>query len=193
VFRYRASEMLRQTLQQNALPHLLAARWLLALLGRAGLYGVHPGVEFRDEAGRAVAEVDLVLVFSDGAIALGECKLTPRGLLQADVDKLEGFADTFGASWTFYAVPAWLSDCGEPWSQLSRDSPERPRFLLTNEQLVQPADEVSWALGTNPLRPVPADEAQRAVWHDRFLARLAESIAWIEQQPHVDEMLLRDE
>jgi len=193
VFRYRASEMLRQTLQQNALPHLLAARWLVALLGGAGLYGVHPGVEFRDEAGNPVAEVDLVLLFSDGAIALGECKLTPRGLLQGDVNKLEDFADRFGASWTFYAVPAWLSDCGEPWSRLPRDSPERPRFVLTNEQLVQPAEDVRWALGTNPLRPVPADEVQCAAWHDRFQERLADSIAWIEQQPHVDEMILKDE
>ena len=79
VFRYRASEMLRQTLQQNALPHLLAGRWLAALLGSDGLFGLHPGVEFQDKNGKQVAEVDLVLVFSDGSLALGECKLTPRG------------------------------------------------------------------------------------------------------------------
>ena len=193
VFRYRASEMLRQTLQQNALPHLLAARWLVALLGRQGLYGVHPGVEFCDETGKRVAEVDIVLLFSNGTIALGECKLTPRGLLQADVDKFEDFADTLGASWTFYAVPAWRSDCGEPWQQLPRNRPERPRFLLTNEQLVDPAGDVVWTHGTDPFRPAPADEAQRTTRHDQFLQRLAASIAWIEQRRHVDDALLTEE
>jgi hypothetical protein len=193
VFSYRASEALRQTLQQNALPHLLAARWLVALLGRAGLYGIHPGVEFQDQSGKAIAEVDIVLLFSDGSIALGECKLKPRGLLQADVDKLERFADAIGASWTFYAVPAWLSECGDPWQQIRRDGPERARFLLTNEQLMQPPDEVRWALGTDPWRPAAADAARRAVMHDQFLQRLAASIAWIERQQHIDDMLLTEE
>jgi hypothetical protein len=173
VFRYRASEMLRQTLQHNALPHLLAARWLATLLEPHGLYGLHPGVEFRDESGTAVAEIDVVLVFANGTLALGECKLTPRGLIQDDVDRLEALADAVGAGWTFYAVPAWLSDCGELWQQLPRGSPERPRFVLTNEQLLQPADEVVWAHGTDPLRPAAADDAQRTAWHEQFVARLA--------------------
>lgn len=192
VFRYRASEMLRQTLQQNAFPHLLAARWLAALLGQQGLFGLHPGVEFQDKSGETVAEVDLVLLFSDGTIALGECKLTPRGLLDADVDRLERFAATIGAAWTFYAVPAWLSDCEEPWNQLARDLPERPCFLLTNEQLMEPGDQVMWKLGSNPLRPDPADDEQRAKLHAQFVERLGAAIAWIDQPQHVDDMLLKE-
>ena len=49
VFRYRASEMLLHVLRLSSLPHLLAARWLVALLDKR-LYGFHPGIEFRDDA-----------------------------------------------------------------------------------------------------------------------------------------------
>jgi len=193
VFRYRASEVLRQTLQHSALPHLLAARWLTALLHRYGLYGLHPGVEFRDEDGTPVAEADVVLLFSDGTLALGECKLTPRGLLQDDVDKLEALADRVGAGWTFYSVPAWLGDCGELWHRLPRREPERPRFVLTNEQLLQPAGDVEWTAGIDPFQPSPANDEQRVTWHEQFVGRLAAAIAWIEGRQHTDDILLEEE
>ena len=97
-----------------------------------------------------------------------------------------------GAAWTFYAVPAWRSDCGAPWDDLSRELPERPRFLLTNEQLLQPGERVMWPLGSNPFRPEPADEPGRASLHNRFVERLAAAIAWIDQPQHVDDNLLKE-
>lgn len=185
--------MLRQTLQLNALPHLLAARWLAAVLERRGLFGIHPGVEFRDEDGVLIAEADVVLLFTNGTLALGECKLTPRGLRQGDIDKLESLADAVGASWTFYAVPAWSSECGEPWRQLRASHTERPRFVLTNEQLVRldgadPGDDPFRARPSD--NPEEADDERRAACHKRFVAHLVGGISRLDEgRRTVDELL----
>ena len=190
VFRYRASEMLLHVLRLNSLPHLLAARWLAALLD-AQLYGFHPGMEFRDDAGLVLGEADIVLVFTDGSLALGECKLTPRGLRQSDVDKLESLATAIGATWTFYAVPEWRDACTDIWGQLERDLPDRPRFVLTNEQLLEPS-RIFWALGTNPLRAEPATAERKAEIHNAFLTSLPDVIASADDREHWDDHLLNE-
>lgn len=192
VFRYRASEMLRQVLQQNALPHVLALRWFAALLKRRGLVGAHPGVDFYDDDQRRVGEADVVLVMPDGGLALGECKRTPYGLLEPDVERLETLADRLCAAWTFYAVPAWADELTDAWKGLRRDVPERPRFVLTNEQLLQPGAEIRWALGETPFDPKPLNTAERRDRHDGFVKRVADAIAWVERPRHADEMLLNE-
>jgi hypothetical protein len=164
----------------------------VALLERQ-LYGFHPGVEFRDREGQLIGEADLVLLFVDGGIALGECKLTPRGLRQADISKLETLAGALNAAWTFYAVAAWREDCGDVWQGLERDLPERPCFVLTNEQLLQASGDVSWALGENPLRAEPATASNKEEFHNQFVRRLAGSISWLEKPKHWDDHLLEEE
>jgi hypothetical protein len=189
-FRYRASERLLQVLSLNVVPHLLALRWLCILLEKSSLYGGHPGVEFRDDGGTVIGEADVVLVLSDGSLALGECKLTPHGLADDEITKLEKLADKLDAAWTFYAVPEWQSACQEPWSTLSRALPERPRFVLTNEQLLQPAHEIYWAAGTNPFAPDPLDQTAQQTSHRQFGADLPALIANLDRRFHTDQMLL---
>jgi hypothetical protein len=191
VFRYRASEMLLHVLRLSSLPHLFAARWLAELLDKQ-LYGFHPGIEFRDDAGLLIGEADVVLVFTDGTLAIGECKLTPRGLRQSDVDKLESLATAIGATWTFYAVPAWRDACTDIWGQLERGLPERPRFVLTNEQLLQ-LNRVFWALGTNPLRSEAATPRRKAEMHSEFVTSLPGAISWIHDREHWDDHLLKED
>jgi hypothetical protein len=184
--------MLLHTLRLNSLPHLLAARWLVALLGEQ-LYGFHPGIEFRDNAGLLLGEGDVVLVFTDGSVALGECKLTPRGLRQSDIDKLESLATAIGAAWTFYAVPEWRDAYTDIWGRLERALPDRPRFVLTNEQLLQPSRDIFWALGTNPLRAEPATAERKAEMHAEFLTGLRRVISWVDDREHWDDHLLNED
>ena len=123
IFRYRAGERLRQAVLTNALPHVLAARWCASLLRGHGLFGIHPGVEVFED-GDLVGELDVGLLFRGGELAVGECKRTPGGLSDEDVEKHEALANRLAADWTFYAVPAWREECGEPWSSLTRELPE---------------------------------------------------------------------
>ena len=134
-----------------------------------------------------------MLVFTDGTIALGECKLTPRGLRESDVAKLESLATAIGAAWTFYAVPEWRDACTDIWEQLERDRPDRPRFVLTNEQLLQPSQGIFWALGTNPLRAEPATAERKAEMHTEFLTSLPRVISGVDDREHWDDHLLNED
>jgi hypothetical protein len=86
---------------------VLALRWFAAMPEQRSLVGAHPGVDFYCEDQRRFGEADLVLVMPEGRLALGECKRTPYGLLEPDVERLEALADRLCAACTFYAVPAW--------------------------------------------------------------------------------------
>jgi hypothetical protein len=171
-FRYRAGERLRQAVLTNALPHVLAARWCASLLRGRGLFGVHRGFEVLQD-GDLIGELDVALLFRKGELALGECKRTLEGLQNEDVEKHEALADRLRANWTFYAVPAWRDECGEPWSGLTRELPDQPRFILTNEQLLTPEIEMGWKHGTNPFVADPATAEERDEAERKFADRLA--------------------
>ena len=191
-FRYRASEMLLQVLSLRAMPHILAARWLSRLFER-GLYGLHPGVDVYDDDDRRIGEVDLALVFAGGGLALGECKLTARGLTAEEVEKHETLADLLDADWTFYAVPAWAAECSPLWEALQREMPQRPRWALAHEQLLAPDADVFWTVGTNPLAWAPADEDTRRRRHEEFVAAVPRGAQHLEDEPHLDQMLLHED
>lgn len=130
--------MLLRAVIQDSLPHLLAMRWWIKVFGPGGgLYGAFPGVDFF--AGKQnLGEADLVLVLGDGTLILGECKLTGRGLTSEDLTKLEALEERLKSPWTFVATPDWAVNCGPIWRDAQRGLPERPRFVLTGEKLLDP-------------------------------------------------------
>jgi hypothetical protein len=190
-FRYRASEMLLQVLSQSALPHVLALRWLCALLSSHGLYGAHPGVEVLD-GDDVIGELDVVLLFSGGELAIGECKLTPRGLVQDEVDRFEALTDRIGADWTFYSVPAWAADCTPIWPSLQRELPSRPRWALTHEQLLTPGHDVFWSARANPFAWSVADDASRDAHHQTFIESLPKGLRFLQEPVHLDRMIFEE-
>ena len=136
-FSYRASEPLLRTVEHDALGHVLALWWLVAFFN-AGfgepdyLYGGHPGVEFLRD-GRVIGEADVLLVFADGKLAVGEYKRTARGLNEPEVEKLDRLADALGADWTFVATHDPAAECGEVWPGSAKRFPDRPRLVLVGE------------------------------------------------------------
>ena len=151
-FRYRASEALLRTLEHDSLGHLLTLAWMAELFHRGfdkpeSLYGGYPGVDILDASGEVIGEVDVLLLFSDGSIAVGEYKRSGAGLNEAEVGKLEVVADALGAAWTFVATHDSAAHCPDLWKQSQQVLPERPRFALTGEHLYSHA---IWAMGSNP-------------------------------------------
>ena len=130
-FRYWASETVLRVMDTDALGHLLTLRWLNQLFRRGfdraeTLIGGHPGVEVCDRAGRILGEVDCLLLFSDGEIAVGEYKRNPTGLNQDEIDKLDRVADTLDAGSTSLATHALADSCPSFWQKCPDDGLDRP-------------------------------------------------------------------
>jgi hypothetical protein len=187
-FRYRPSQLLLDVLALDVLPHVLTLRWLRELLGGYGLYGGHPGVEIR-EGGKLIGEADVVLLFSDASLALGECKLNPAALTDSEVEKHELLADRVGATWTFYSTPRWSTECGAPSTELSRRLPERVRCVLTAEQVLAQGP-VIWAAGSDPFASGPAGAEERAQHEASFKDGLDRAVGMLQDAPHADQIIL---
>lgn len=177
VFRYRASSALLKLLDNDALGHLLLFRWLVSLFGHGMrddyLVGGYPGIEFVDADGRVLGEADVLLAFSDGTLALAEYKRSARGLTLNEVAKLDSLAELVGASWTVVATHDAAADCGAIWSECQQVLPQRPRFVLTGDQLFNyPLP----AIGSSPFaQPDLASARTIEVSHPMTIAvRLAE-------------------
>ncbi len=184
-FRYRAAEPLLRVLEHDALPHLLALRYFIHLFHEAfdrpdRLYGGYPGVDIVDPAtGKQVGEADVLLLFTNGDLVLGECKRRPAGLTDSELADFDEFAARIGAAWSFVATPQPASECGPIWRAAERGLPT-PRFALTGEQLLD--SPVFWSLGTNPL--VWRQEDQQS-WTNReqgMLNALPETIKWLDDR-----------
>jgi hypothetical protein len=150
-FAYRASQAVLQAMEHDALVQLLAMRWFAELWRPfmdkpSRLFGAYPGVEFfeRGET-NPIGEADLLLVQSDGALVVGECKRRGAGLNPAELEKLERLADRLGSPWTFLATLDRATDCPPIWREATRSLPEKPRVALTAEFLFD--SDVSWPAG----------------------------------------------
>ena len=154
-FFYRASEPLVRVMQHDTLVHLLALRFFCELLGSPGdrpsfLYGGYPGVDFFDEeSGKPLGEADVVLVFSNGDLAIGECKKSGKGLTAEGVAKLDGLSEKLAAEWSFVATLSASEDCPPIWQGSERALPERPRFAIAGESLLR--HHIVWLADENPV------------------------------------------
>jgi hypothetical protein len=145
-FKYRIGEPLRRSLEVDSLGHVLALRWLVELFDRYGLVGAHPGVEFiRD--GKVVAEADVVLLFSDGSMVPVEVKRRARAMGDDAIKQLEAVSTALGSPFDVMCIVEPDDVCDEA-KKYKRAVPERPRFLLTLDQLAW--RHVIWSMGANP-------------------------------------------
>ena len=153
-FAYRASEPLVRLMEHDALVHLLALRFFTELFRPHSnrpsmLIGAHPGVNFYTQAsGRLIGEADVVLVFSTGDFAIGECKTSGKGLTPSELTKLDKLGEELGAEFSFLATLARAADCPPLWRDSARALPEKPRFVLTGESLLK--RDIIWPAGADP-------------------------------------------
>lgn len=181
-FAYRASETVLQTMQHDALVHLLAMRWFAELWRPtfdkpSGLFGAYPGVEFFEE-GKAdpIGEADVLLVHSDGELIPGECKRRGVGLKVEDIEKLDRLADRLGSPWSFLATLDRASTCPSLWTESLRQLPEKPRCALTAEHLFE--SMIFWPAGANIL----AWRDEPAATHDEREEQFANGLPqWLDR------------
>lgn len=163
-FTYRIGEVLRQCLEVDALGHVLALRWLTMMFADHGLVGAHPGVEFV-ENGKVVAEADVLLLFTDGRMVPVEVKRRATAFNEAAAAQLEAISTKLSASFDVMCVMEPLEQCTEVIG-LKRQLPERPRFLLTMDELT--TQHVFWSAGGNPFEEKrfgdDSPEERRAKW-----------------------------
>ena len=196
-FRYRASEMLLQTVEADALSHCLTLRWFADLFGAgfgpSPLLGGYPGVNFYSENGKTLlGEADIVLVFRDGSLVLGECKRSGAGLDQRELDKLDALASVAKAEWVFVSTIDPSSACPAIWAACERPLPQiPPRFALSGDRLFDPRPV--WPAGDNPLAwapgPTMTQPGQRLT---RFVAGLPRSVNWLLGDADPEGRLLRE-
>jgi hypothetical protein len=111
-------------------------RYVSSVLGgKQSVFGAYPGVEFRRPDSTTVeAEADVLVILRNGALILGECKTSARGLKPGELEKLWTAADQVGARATFSATLDRAAECGAEWRTLETPG-RRPHFALTAEHL----------------------------------------------------------
>ena len=135
-YRYRASEILLRAMSHDVLPCVLSMRYIAtAMGGKESVFGAYPGVELRRPASANVdAEADVFVILRNGALILGECKTSARGLKPEELEKLWASADRVAAKATFAATLDRASVCGAEWRTMEAPG-GRPHFALTAEHL----------------------------------------------------------
>jgi hypothetical protein len=183
-FSYRASPVLLRAVATDAIPQLLAFRWaVLYFRGiggeRSRLHGAYPGVVFNGKEGKSAGDADVILVFDDGSMVPGECKLRGGGLREEKLTQLDALAEALDAPWTFVATPSWASDCPPIWKENVVQLPNRPRFMLTGEHLLAPFVSRSAPVNHHPLPWSEFDEEQQTtakrVWVDAIIQAIDSS------------------
>ncbi|MFG1889261.1 hypothetical protein ACGFIR_15505 [Micromonospora sp. NPDC049051] len=170
LFTYRIGEPLRRVLETDSLGHILALRWLTELLDGHGLVGAHPGVRFIDpETNLDIGEADVLLLFSDGSLVPVEVKRRIGGTSGRAVELLDTLADAIQAPYDLVAVTEPAREC-ESLTQLAKSLPDRPRLLLTDDQLFD--DFVVWSLGSNPFAWRPRTKEEDSKREAKFVRRL---------------------
>jgi hypothetical protein len=170
-FTYRIGEPLRRVLETDSLGHVLALSWFVQLFHDDRLVGAHPGVTFRNgDDGRVIGEADVLLLFPDGALVPVEVKRRASGADARNEQSMDNLADAVSAPWDALVVTQPARDCGTV-ADMGRRLPQRPRVLLTDDQLHE--EHVFWALGVDPFAWAPRTEEEDAKREAKFHAWLA--------------------
>jgi hypothetical protein len=169
-FSYRLGEPLRRVLETDSLGHLIVLRWLMELFHDSDVVGAHPGVAFTDlETGRDIGEADVLLLFANGDLVPVEVKRRVAGADARTVALMDTLADALKAPWDVLAVTQPARECVEAQG-LTRSMPDRPRLLLTNDQLHE--NFVMWSLGQNPFSTAPEDDEHAREQEKQFVQAL---------------------
>lgn len=187
-FTYRLGEPLRRVLETDSFGHVLTLYWLIQLFGRGGLVGAHPGVTFTDPAdsGKTIGEADVLLLFDDGSLVPVEVKRRAAGADDRTGQLMDTLADTLSAPWDALAITEPAREI-PPLADAGRSLPDRPRVILTDDQLHE--EHIIWVMGRNPFgwEPRTAEQdAEREAAFVKWLATNDPDLPW----DHVRDALL---
>ncbi|WP_158632363.1 hypothetical protein [Micromonospora sp. Llam0] len=188
-FTYRIGEVLRRVLETDSLGHLLALRWLVSLFERHALVGAHPGVNFFDAGNNNIGEADVVLLFADGSLVPVEVKRRAAGADQKMAESLDDLSEKLQSPYDIVAVTQPARDCPE-LVQFARALPDRPRLLLTDDQLH--AEQVILMHNTDPFAWSPQDEVVQMTRQNRFVDLLSRDELTMPMDRVGEELLNRD-
>lgn len=181
-FRYRLSERLRRVYEQDAMGHLLVARYFHALLhaGKDGrLIGLHPGVEAHKKGEvKTEGEADVLLFTRRSEFIPVEVKRTVSGLTEKEVSKLDHLADFMHSPWSAVAFCQYGCEVDETQAkELASYTPEagHSRVVLSYDQLLE--RHPFWGLGGDPFKWQALTEQDIASREDRFVTDLVRRLS----------------
>ncbi|MGJ5826129.1 hypothetical protein [Streptomyces ossamyceticus] len=165
-FRYRLSERLRRVYEQDAMGHLLVARYLYLILeaGRKGrLIGLHPGMEVREKGQVELeGEADVLLFTRRAEFIPVEVKRTFSGFTEREIGKLDHLASFLKSPWSLVASCQYGKDAGEEFEELSKYSAIEgySRVVLSYDKLL---GRPVWAINSDPFEwnPLSLDEIKK--------------------------------
>lgn len=189
-FTYRLGEVLRRVLLNDALSHILTARYMACIFRNSDLIGVHPGVTFRDVSGRDLGEADVLLLFGDGALVPVEVKTTGAGIDASAIDLLARLAYALEAPWSAFATPQSHAEVSAP-EHLLRALPDEPRFLLTRERIFE--QYPVWVVGRHPFHADPEAQHDQIARRTGFRKMLADGLAHSGPEVPLRDLLLNDD
>jgi hypothetical protein len=144
------------------------------LFKSSSLVGAFPGVAFRHETSdELLGEADVLLVFADGTLVPGECKLRSSGWTSDEQVKLDRLVDALDAPWSFVATPEWAQGCSELWRGLG-EAASRQRVVLTGEHLLEA--NVAWTIDKNPFEWREESEPDHLERETRFCEGLPQLV-----------------
>lgn len=174
-FRYRLSERLRRTYEQDAMGHLLTAHYLSIILGDR-LIGVHPGMEVRAAgAGSLTGEADVLAFTFLGEFIPVEVKRSITGLTDSELEKLDALCTSLNSPWSAAAACHYMREDVERFRAVTSrfaDGTHR-RIALAYDSLLDPIPV--WSLGADPIEVTPLTEDEITERERRFVTGLADS------------------
>ncbi|WP_188281507.1 hypothetical protein [Streptomyces sp. CBMA29] len=175
-FRYRISERLRRVYEQDAMGHLLVARYFHHLFSHgktSRLIGLHPGMEIRRKGRSSLeGEADVLLFTRKSEFIPVEVKRTSSGFIDKEVGKIDHLASFLGSPWSVAVACQYGSEAGDIIPGLIKKSPSGySRISLTYDNLL--VDYPVWTLGSDPFAwdPMSRDDIEKR--EREFVTRLA--------------------
>lgn len=152
-FTYKISEIMRRVYSNDAMGHVIAARYFATVLSGRRLIGWHPGLEYRriDEQG-VIGEADLLLLDRYGQMIPVEIKRSAGGVTPGELEKIERFREELGALWSAIGVCQYASrveTSTAEWTEKSDDGSYK-RIFLTYDQLLDPSPH--WVMQSDPFQ-----------------------------------------
>lgn len=159
-FSYRLGEPLRRVLETDSLGHVLTLYWFSQLFGRrSGLVGGYPGASLDDpdDKARTLGEVDVLLMFANGDLVPIEVKRRLAGVDERALQAMDSVARVLDAPWDGLVVTEPARDV-PGIVEAQRCLPERPRVVLTDDQLH--TRHIFWSMGSDPFAYEPCSAEQ---------------------------------
>ncbi|MFG2803669.1 hypothetical protein [Streptomyces pseudovenezuelae] len=191
-FRYRISERLRRVYEQDAMGHLLLARYFHLLFSsgkQSKLIGLHPGMEARrNDLSSPAGEADVLLLTRDAEFIPAEVKRTSSGFSDREIEKLDYLVNFLQAPWSVVATCQYGKDAGPEFSTLRKNTAYGyTRVALSYDQLLE--HYPFWSLGGDPFEWSPMNSEGIAEREKKFVNRLARSTNGGEKDWLTEELL----